>query len=198
MTQGRETGRSPKGGIASFARSERGFNLVEVMVTTVVLSVGMIGASALQLNTTRTTEDALERTAAVHLAAEIIERMRANRGAWPRYITTVGGGRVTGARDCRSRACTPEDLAAFDLHQWEHALDGAASGGAGLVLPTGCIEGPGGTGTYTVSIAWWGRLSLPDAAASPCGRGSGRYDDARGRPDVHRRVLSVQVYLSAE
>ena len=68
----------------------------------------------------------------------------------------------------------------------------------GVSAPRVCIAGPdGGSGVYTVAIAWRGLTRLSDSTRHACGQGSGAYDAAGGaEPDVYRRVLAIDTYLS--
>ena len=60
-------------------RRSGGMTLVEVLVTLVIISVGLLGVAALQLTTVRNNHDAFVRSTAAVLAADILDRMRANR-----------------------------------------------------------------------------------------------------------------------
>ena len=51
----------------------------------------------------------------------------------------------------------------------------------------------GGTGIYTVAIAWRGVTELTNPTASDCGEGSGLY----GANDEFRRVLVVSAFVDA-
>ena len=55
-----------------------GTSLIEVLVTLVILSIGLLGLAALQLNGLRSNTSAALRTASTLIAGDIIERMRAN------------------------------------------------------------------------------------------------------------------------
>lgn len=53
--------------------------LVEVLVTLVIISVGLLGVAALQLTTVRNNYDAYVRSQAAMLAGDMLDRMRSNR-----------------------------------------------------------------------------------------------------------------------
>lgn len=55
--------------------------LIEVMVALLILSVGVLGAAAVQLNALKFTDSALRNTQASFIAHDMIERMRANPDA---------------------------------------------------------------------------------------------------------------------
>ena len=184
------------------SRIQRGVTLFEIMITVFVLSIGLLGIAALQGRSKNTNFEAVQRTTAGLLAQDVIERMRANPAGLASYpVAALGGATITTAPVCTADApCnTPADLAAYDLREWERAIDGVAeesSGGeatGGLVSPTGCISGPGGgAGTYTVAIAWRGLMALTNPTVNACGEDSGLY----GANDEFRRVLAIDTYIS--
>lgn len=220
-----------------------GFGLIEILVTVLVFSIGILGVAGLQAVARKNTYEALQRTTAAWLAQSIISSMRANPQAlddyafsWKVVETTsaskkiqaeqnrtvnIPGDAVLGqgkafdfeqTKNCFVEACAPERLAAFDLALWARALQGlgetapvssdagqqttVATGG--LSSPTACIFGPGGSGIYTVVIAWRGVVERDDAGAHPCGRDSGFY----GAPGAsggasYQRALVVKTFIGA-
>lgn len=107
-----------------FGRWQRGVNLLEVLIAFAVLSVGLLGVAALQIKGVQTAVGAYERSQATLIANDLVERIRANRGAvgagqYAPYDTdgTVAG---TAAANCASppdEICVMEpgmDLAAVD------------------------------------------------------------------------------------
>jgi len=184
--------------------------MVEVLVALAVLSIGLLGTAALQMQSKRANLGSVERTLASMLVNDMFERMRANPGAFDTYLAQldasqeVGRGNLSepGQSCTTSEPCTPVQLAALDVWEWERLLAGATevSGAAntgGLVLPLACMTGPagGGDGVYTLAIAWRGHSELAGAASgNDCGLGSGRYD-SDGGADTLRRMIVVSSYL---
>lgn len=185
-----------------------GVSLLEVLISLVIMSIGLLGIASLQIQSKRASFEAIQRTTATMLTHEVVERMRNNTSTLSDYLVTVGGGTITSepSPNCRdANTCTPQQLALHDLWEWEQALDGAAetSGSAntgGLVSPTACITGPagGGSGFYTVAIAWRGQTSLSDPTGNTCGQGSGKYDSDAASDDAHRRLLVINVFVEAD
>lgn len=185
--------------------NQRGFTLIEVLVSLLVISVGLLAIASLQLLSKRSNYDAAQRTTAAHLAEDLLARMRSNPVALITYMpgALLGGSTLAApATTCIGAGanCSAEELADFDLWQWEQELDGAletqagiASGG--IVSPQACITGPGfgGNGTYTVAIAWRGLTESTNPVTDSCGEGSGLY----GGNDEYRRVLVVSTYINA-
>ena len=188
-------------------KAQAGIGMVEVLITILLISVGFLNMTALQTTAKRSNFDAVQRTNAVMLAHDIVERMRANPVVLSNYLTAgVGGGTLTApAQDCGSGAsCTPLQLAAFDQYEWEQAIDGVTEsrtiGGTstntgGLGSPMGCVTGPlaGGAGIYTITIAWRGLRELTNVNASTCGSTSGNY----GTDLEFRRIISFSTYISS-
>ncbi len=73
----------------SYKHSQHGVGLIEVLVTLVILSVGLLGVAALQFTGSFANKDAISRTQADIVASQIVERLRV--AARP---ATVGDGVV--------------------------------------------------------------------------------------------------------
>lgn len=126
----------------------RGFTLVEVLVALVVMSVGMLGIAALYLEGLRAGRTAIYRTTAINLAADMADRIRANRNAGLAYAGTgpgADGGCVNGAVDC-----TAEELAADDWLDWNSQLDAQLPDGSVGEVAIDAAVPP----TYTITVAW--------------------------------------------
>ena len=151
-------------------------SLVEVLVALIVVSIGALSATSLQLITKRSNRDASQRLEATHLASTLVERMRANNSpaglstytSVAHYSTTtlrpVGVGKLyldynlnceTNAASCcrtSTSPCGTAQTAAIELWQLEQLMDGVMEqvGSAiagGLDSPTACVTGPATAGT---------------------------------------------------
>ncbi|MEK7258768.1 MAG: type IV pilus modification protein PilV [Pseudomonadota bacterium] len=187
----------------------RGIGMIEVLVTLLIISVGFLSMAGLQTVAKRSNFDAVQRTTAVILAQDILEKMRANPLSLEEYLTSaagLGGGTLTEPTQACSSAerCNTAQLAAYDQWLWEQSidgatetrmLDGATTETGGLSEPTGCVSGPaaGGAGLYSVTIVWRGLSELTNISDNECGAGSGNYGDA----DQFRRILEIQVYIAS-
>ncbi len=72
------------------ARAARGFSLIEVLVTLVILAVGLLGVAMMQMTSMRFTQSANQRTIATNLAYELIDMARSNRLLSSRYTIAAG------------------------------------------------------------------------------------------------------------
>lgn len=69
--------------------NQRGVGLVEVLVALLLLALGVLGFSALQLRALEASQEATEQTAAMSVSRDIAERMRVNRTALSDYRTAI-------------------------------------------------------------------------------------------------------------
>lgn len=77
------------------ARRMRGVTLIEVLVTVMVISVGLLGVAALQTITLRDNYSSFLRGQATALADDIIDRIRANRDNATSYQVSLTGTLAT-------------------------------------------------------------------------------------------------------
>lgn len=183
--------------------------MIEVLVAVTILSIGLLGTAALQIQSKRANLGSVERTLASMLVNDMFERMRANPSQFGTYLAeldasqNVGESGGTEPTSCVDNTCTPTQLAQWDVWNWEQSLIGASevAGGVntgGLVLPLACLTGPagGGEGLYTIAINWRGHSEITDGgAADPCNaNASGRYDGDEGTGTLRRAVI-VSSYL---
>lgn len=155
------------------ASLQHGVGMLEFLVALLVFSVGMIGLLSAQLTGKKASYDASQRSTATALVRDIVERMRANPGQAGAY-QVVGAGDAgsrlpTPDADCDMTDCSAEQLAAFDLWQWEAQLVGeseqdAVGDAGGLVAPRACIHSV--DGEVDVVIRWYGVMRAV-ATASP-------------------------------
>ena len=138
-----------------------GSSLIEVLVSLLILSGGLLGIAGVQSVSLRNNQAAYYRTQATMLSADMIERMRGNKtGVNLAAYDDVAGG-ATAA--CFTVAgCTPAQMAAQDVLAWSAQVTAALPGGDSVV----CIDSTGNDGTalaqacdgvgniYAVKI-WW-------------------------------------------
>ena len=128
-------------------RRARGFTLVETMVALVVLSVGMLGIAGLYVTTLKSGGGAIFRMQAVNLAADLADRIRANRGA---NVAYAGAGADNNCYGAASVDCAPALMAANDLFVWQQQIAAILPGGNANVV----VVGAAAPFTYTITINW--------------------------------------------
>ena len=116
-------------------KRQHGFTLLEVLIALLILSIGLLGLAALQTTGLRSNTMAIMRTQATQTAYDITDRMRANERA-AGITRDPDNNRITynSAEDayltanpvatvnCAEEGCTHQELALFDLVQWQDAV----------------------------------------------------------------------------
>lgn len=196
-------------------RKNQGFTMIEVLVSVVIFSIGLIGVARLQVVAKQSNYDAVQRVTATTIAQDLISRMRANSSALSTYVENDGALQIvyndamatpnptcTGASTCTDQQLATKDL--WDIKQdmlgiAEQDSNGNAVGG--ISTPTLCISAvddagnvldDGGSGIYTVAIAWRGKAALSNPTLNTCGQGTGLY----GSSNEYRRLLVMSTFIT--
>ena len=123
-----------------------GTTLMEVLVSLLVLSFGLLGMAGVQSVSLRNNQAAYFRTQATMLTSEIIERMRANKTGVDNDDYDNVAGAATAA--CFTAAgCTPAEMADQDILDWSTDVAAALPGGVGVV----CLDSTGNDGISTAA-----------------------------------------------
>jgi len=120
-----------------------GFTLIEVMVAVLVMSIGLLGLASLQATSLRFNNDSSAQTQATYLANDMVDRMRTNVSRAADYPAKA---EVKNANCHKAAGCTPDEMAANDINEWNQALATLATG-------QGTISALGG-GLYTITVMW--------------------------------------------
>ena len=101
-------------------QAQRGATLLEILITLVLTTIGLLGMASLQTRSINDNFDAQANSRAMFLVTDLAERMRANMpGVWAgNYQRTAMTGNVYSGADCTNNVCTPATMAAYDLAQW--------------------------------------------------------------------------------
>ncbi len=124
-----------------------GFTLVEVLVALVVMAVGMLGIAGLYVEGLRAGRTAVYRSAAVMLAADMADRIRANpAGAYAGTGPGVNNNCVNGGGDCSA-----DELAQDDWFRWLAALQRRLPAGASATVTRQAV--PPVT-EFSITVSW--------------------------------------------
>jgi type IV pilus assembly protein PilV len=146
----------------------RGFTLVEVLVSLVILSIGLLGIAKLMLLSSHSNDSAYLRSQATDLAYQMLDYMRSNiaqagsTGTPPYAYTTLATTAATDPGFTCVAAAACANLAAYDVYQWKlrlNANNGVAPPGAPGALPNGqgsvtAATAANGQTTVTIVVSW--------------------------------------------
>lgn len=132
------------------AARQSGFTLVEVLVSLVVLSIGLLGMAKLVLVTSHANDSAYLRSQATALAYQAIDNMRANLGGATSggYATALGAMPAAPA-SCVAATCSNPQLGLWDVYSWKQHLSTALPSGTGSILTSATFPV-----TATVVVQW--------------------------------------------
>ena len=136
----------------SVARSRQsGFTLIEVLVTIVVISFGLLGLAGLQAVSLRNNQIAYYRGIATQQAYDMADRIRANlvgvrAGNYNNLTATIPVD-----PGCFTAGCTAANMAVTDHFQWNTANAALLPGGVGTVV---CADGPATAGCVAATGNW--------------------------------------------
>ena len=144
------TGTHPVLSAATGAQSgtQAGFSMVEVLVTLVVLSTGLLGVANLQVEALRSNQSAFLASVAAQQAQDMTERMQANPagvmgGQYDHLDASIPGEQV----NCQTANCTPAQLAMYDHNRWNTANQTLLPSGSGQVSAIA-------TRTFLIGVRW--------------------------------------------
>jgi len=126
-------------------KAQRGVALLEVLIAFLILSVGLVGFSALQARALKATQSTLQRTKAVMLGSYILDSMRANKVV---AITDPSGYKVSTKTCVTPSAATT--LADNDIKTWFTVLKSALGNVASTCADLDCTT----AAVCTVNIYW--------------------------------------------
>ena len=155
---------------------QHGVGLVEVMVAVLLLSVAVLGFSALQLRAVSATDESLVRTQALSVVRGLAESMRANPLQMSAYQTTINATNLETTIDssCQELAdsCSSEKIAikeaknaAVKLNEYEISMKMVACPGTAAFSEIKCIV-----------AAWGDTLPTLASSANACANESGIYN----------------------
>lgn len=155
-------------------RYQQGYSLIEVLVSALILSIGLVGVAGVQALALVNNQSAYVRSQATTLAYDLADRMRTNvQGANAGFYDPAAAALSV---SCASAVgCSPQQLAQHDVAEWNAALAANLPMGTGFV----CIDstpndGSGvgapacdGNGTQFSIKIWWdgdrdGAISVDD------------------------------------
>jgi len=174
--------------------SQAGATLIEVLVTIVIVTFGLLGMAGLQARMQLSEMESYQRSQALILLGDMASRLSTNRLNVASYASAITYGE---GANCPTESTTAVQR---DLKEWCNALKGAAvkSGtvneGA-MVGARGCIEQVGSD--YMITIAWQGLTPLAAPPASvTCG--ANQYNGGAGAKcinDLCRRAVTTVVRI---
>ena len=138
---------------------QKGFSLVEILVTVLIMAAGSLGIAAMQITGLNYSAGAYGRTQSVILADDMANRLQAYRdyaidadlngdvgGDDTRYAFDFTATPDPAGRDCIVNNCSPAEIAEYDQNIWLQDVARALPSGQGSIMvtdrtnPNGIVE----------------------------------------------------------
>ena len=156
------------------AFAQRGFSMIEVLVSIVILVFGLLGLAGMQAVAHQAELESYQRAQALILLNDVVERLNSNRRARGCYAFTDAAsgtpylGDATQAGHLGTPNCSTgysdsstKEIADTALAEWDNLLKGSAetknstSVGA-MIGARGCVMFDAATSVFTIAVAWQG------------------------------------------
>jgi type IV pilus assembly protein PilV len=178
--------------------SGRGFAMIEVLVTMVILLIGLLGLAGVSARANVMEFESYQRVQALMLVQDMSDRLNANRQVAAFYSNSATGVQLgsSGTGYTGIPTCSPcgaqQTQAIADMTAWEQMLQGSAEVSSGskvgaMIGAVGCVTRIDAVNNiYLISVAWQGMLSTAaPPGTAPCG--TGLYTDEK----MHRIVTTT-------
>lgn len=126
---------------------QKGFSLLEVLITILIVSFGLLGMAALIISGARSNNIAHYRSVASKQTEDIADRMRANRAGLIAGAYDALAATTPDSVDCVTNACSETQIATYDHAQWNTANAQLLPGGLGRVDGTVALG-------YQITLRW--------------------------------------------
>ncbi|MDP3663431.1 MAG: type IV pilus modification protein PilV [Nitrosomonas sp.] len=115
------------------SRKQYGFSMLEVLITVLILSFGLLGMASMVTTGMKSNNTSHYRSVATQQSQDIADRMRANltgvrNGSYNNLATNIPT-----SSDCAAAACDATQMAVYDHAQWNTANSRVLPGGLGTV-----------------------------------------------------------------
>ena len=135
-------------------RRQDGFSLIETLIAVLVLSVGLLGVAALQMNAIKNNQLSLQRSQAVVMINFMLDAMRANRA-------DASNSNYNMAKTC-TVPLAAATLVSNDLHFWLQALKDNIGNESSTCGEIACQTNAGRT-DCRVAVYWKDKNDASDA-----------------------------------
>ena len=160
--------------------NQKGAGLIEVLVSLLILSVCVLGFTALQLRAFEATHEGVYRVQAINLARDVSERIRSNRNGLAKYKEEIKAAdkQQDFTKNCYTDLCSRNELADFDVSQVRKTAD--SLGMTFNLLPCqGQDAKPAASRRECVYVAWNDTSATDGSDTTACTKGTSYRKDSQ-------------------
>ncbi len=146
---------------------QSGSTLIEVLITLLIVSVGLLGMASLQLKSVSLNHSSYQRLQATNLAYDISDRIFVN-GVQARE------GNYTIALGASAGLATASDVTRADISDWQAMVVRLPEGEFSIGAPQAMLGDPNNIRNYDVTVCWSDFKNGLNAAQPACGNQTNR------------------------
>ena len=143
--------------------NQTGFSMIEVLVTVLILSFGLLGMANLITTGMRANTAAQFRSIATQQTLDMADRMRANLAGVRAGSYDAIAASIPAANDCFAAICDEGQIATYDQAQWNTTNAAALPNGSGTVTVD-----PSNPNEFLITLTWLEK-DRGGAAIAACG-----------------------------
>ncbi|SNY54508.1 type IV pilus assembly protein PilV [Arsukibacterium tuosuense] len=154
---------------------QRGFSLLEVLITLLILKLGLLGVLAGQTLALQYVIDATQRTTAVALSATLVQELSATISDNPAFTLELTPDSPLVLPPCSADfRCTEAELRDYQLGRWQQLWQSSLETGATapLFAPQFCLQFA--DNSLRLQASWQQRANADTKATISCEPGDGR------------------------
>lgn len=140
---------------------ESGISLIEVMVTVVIVSFGLLGIAGMLFSSVSAGQVSMQRSIASMLANEMADRIRSNylaiqAGAFDTVQASDYAGTAACTTTCMTGQCSPSDQAVLDVCLWKKQIIKQLPNASGSISNAGNLkcQQQGVPCAFVVAVTW--------------------------------------------
>ena len=141
----------------TFIKGNKGFTLLEALISFLILSIGMLGIASLQAFSLKAGKTSVYNSVALMKTDELLESMRANPSATALAMYEAASAGAGTDKSCSTGTCDEQELAQDDIFWWKKNLTAGLPGAAtaSVVLDaTGAAAAASKMTEVTVTVNW--------------------------------------------
>lgn len=141
-------------------KSNKGFTLIEVLVSLLILSIGALGLVGMQTRGLQLNQNSLHQSQVTMYVMDMVDRIRANDGEKLKYLIAYKESAEKEVSCTASDAdCSPVTMAKYDLYQWRTQIQSTLPSGNSKIEK---VKTAGGIEMFVVAVSYKDKRSSRD------------------------------------
>lgn len=157
--------------------NQKGIGMMEVLVALLILAIGVLGFTALQLRAVDATDEAMSKIQAMNLARDLAERIRVNRAAFSTYDNNLNATTqsTTATPECIQTTNTTPCTTSVQMANYDTAQVVSQANDLGMKIRLPDCQVSGTQSRKCVYVAWGKTKAINSSTDSDACTNGGAY-----------------------